>query len=398
MAGQVFTQSEMEELWLDIEHMVTPSWVTPVPTKLGTSGHGKLKVDQWRVLGTAYLPMTLTRLWAKTDETALSQRRQQILEATHSLVTAVNIASSRTTSCLAANMYQNNILTYIVQVKELFPDYRFRPNHHMAIHLHEYLHFYGPVHSWWTFPFERVIDMLQRITTNYITGQYEKTIAFSFNRAARLRALLSKDTCPPELQNCRDMFERLVKPDARSVSMMDMFGFLPQTDDFDDEDDGEDESYRTLERQCQLPDEIREAFKDSDIAEAPDTASLLDQLIINGIKYTVFSRNAGNSHILISNAATDPLIPAQIEHIIQTKDPSCYLVVRCHLPADVSYNPFQDFPGCRAQMLVLNEHDECLIVIQPEHVRSHFASCPVKWEDKNINIAISMAKEYNVAK
>jgi len=62
--------------------------------------------------------------------------------------------------------------SYLKGLKELFPDYKLCPNHHMALHLHEYILFYGPVHSWWTFPFERVIGMLQRISTNYQPGKY----------------------------------------------------------------------------------------------------------------------------------------------------------------------------------------------------------------------------------
>ena len=60
--------------------------------------------------------------------------------------------------------------SYMEGIKKLFPQYRFRPNHHMALHLHEYLCRFGPVHSWWTFPFERIIGMLQRIPTNFKIG------------------------------------------------------------------------------------------------------------------------------------------------------------------------------------------------------------------------------------
>jgi hypothetical protein len=42
----------------------------------------------------------------------------------------------------------------------------------MALHLAEYLRLYGPVHSWWTFPFERLIGMLQRIPNNFQNGQF----------------------------------------------------------------------------------------------------------------------------------------------------------------------------------------------------------------------------------
>jgi hypothetical protein len=42
----------------------------------------------------------------------------------------------------------------------------------MALHLHEYLLLFGPVHAWWTFSFERMIGMLQQMQTNSKIGMY----------------------------------------------------------------------------------------------------------------------------------------------------------------------------------------------------------------------------------
>lgn len=142
--------------------------MTSLPPKLGLSGHGKLKADQWRVLGTNILPVTLIRLWFNPDGTTdRAKRCHRILETTLHLVSAVTTATSRVTSAEHAKIYLDHMLAYLRGLKQLFPKYNFVSNHHMAIHLYEYLVFYGPVHSWWTFPFERVIGMLQRISTNY---------------------------------------------------------------------------------------------------------------------------------------------------------------------------------------------------------------------------------------
>ena len=61
---------------------------------------------------------------------------------------------------------------YLNNIKRLFPEYKLRPNHHMALHLHGYLRLFGPVHAWWTFPFERVIGMLQRTPHNSKIGMF----------------------------------------------------------------------------------------------------------------------------------------------------------------------------------------------------------------------------------
>ena len=67
----------------------------------------------------------------------------------------------------AASEYFEHMVNYRVQLQELFPEYKCHPNHHMALHLDEFLEMCGPVHGWWAFPFERMIGTLQRISTNY---------------------------------------------------------------------------------------------------------------------------------------------------------------------------------------------------------------------------------------
>jgi hypothetical protein len=164
----------MAELRSDIENMITPSWLTSVPTNLGEPSHGKLKADQWRTLGTTYLPVSLIRLWDQLEDgdDKRSQQCKKLLEVTLSLISAVVIASSRTTSLEKADLYLHHMWNYLKGLRELFPQYRFLPNQHMALHLAEYLRLYGPVHSWWTFPFERLIGMLQRIPNNFQNGQF----------------------------------------------------------------------------------------------------------------------------------------------------------------------------------------------------------------------------------
>lgn len=163
--GQVFTLGEMSLLWEDLERTVKPSWVTSVPTSL-TSGP-KLKSDQWRTLGSVYLPITLIRLWSAAGEDTWATHRRNLLALTMSLLSAVVIATSRVTTSKHASEYFEHMVNYRVQLQELFPEYKCHPNHHMALHLDEFLEMYGPVHGWWAFPFERMIGTLQRISTNY---------------------------------------------------------------------------------------------------------------------------------------------------------------------------------------------------------------------------------------
>lgn len=138
-----------------------PSWVSSVPAEFGSQGSGKLKADQWRALGTIHLPVAMAMLWSKSDD-----RHKQLLDVTFSLVSAIIVACSHVTSQKHAEMYRQYMNNYVEGIKVLFPDLKHRPNHHIALHLHEYILQYGPIHSWWTFPFERLIGIVQRIPNN----------------------------------------------------------------------------------------------------------------------------------------------------------------------------------------------------------------------------------------
>ncbi|SJK99061.1 uncharacterized protein ARMOST_02346 [Armillaria ostoyae] len=168
-AGHAITQEEMEVLWQDIEQMITPSWLSSIPARFGgANGDGKLKADQWRTIATTYMPVTLIQMWS---DSSASSKRRELLEFTMDLVQAVILVASHQTSQDLAGRYLSYMLSYRTRMKSLFPNYSAHPNHHIALHLSEYLLMFGPVHGWWTFPFERQIGMLERISTNYQPGK-----------------------------------------------------------------------------------------------------------------------------------------------------------------------------------------------------------------------------------
>ncbi|KAF8575642.1 hypothetical protein K439DRAFT_1369397, partial [Ramaria rubella] len=45
-------------------------------------------------------------------------------------------------------------------------------NHHVALPLEELIIVFGPVHSWWAFPFEWLIRQLEDISTNWKLGKH----------------------------------------------------------------------------------------------------------------------------------------------------------------------------------------------------------------------------------
>ncbi|KAF8867824.1 hypothetical protein BD779DRAFT_1615764 [Infundibulicybe gibba] len=67
--------------------------------------------------------------------------------------------------------YHKYMISYIEDLSDTHPDVTKRTNHHMALHIYNFLLLFGPVHSWWCFPFERLIGILQRLPTNNKFGK-----------------------------------------------------------------------------------------------------------------------------------------------------------------------------------------------------------------------------------
>lgn len=184
--SEAITPEEKEALWADLAAMVKPSWMTSVPAHFGgESSDGKLKADQWRTLGTVYMPITLIRLWAASEE---GSRRRELLSLTMDLVSAIILAASRTTSPVNAYYCAKFLASYRTRLSHLFPNYKCHPNHHMVLHIPEFLTLYGPIHGWWTFPLERLIGKLQRVPTNYKPGAIGDII-WRVNLISCLRAI-----------------------------------------------------------------------------------------------------------------------------------------------------------------------------------------------------------------
>ncbi|KZT11807.1 uncharacterized protein LAESUDRAFT_615925, partial [Laetiporus sulphureus 93-53] len=146
-----------------IQHAETPSWVSSVPYNFGAAAAGMPKVDKWCTVFTIHLPITfilllgLGSLCASDDNTsALSQ----ILDHTMQLVCAVLLACKHATTLSHIQHYQQYMQNYVSQLSTLFPNLEHESIHHMAFHISDFLKLFGPVHSWWCFPFERLIGKL----------------------------------------------------------------------------------------------------------------------------------------------------------------------------------------------------------------------------------------------
>ncbi|PPR02024.1 hypothetical protein CVT26_008718 [Gymnopilus dilepis] len=305
LCGHVLQAGEMSAIWSDLEQMLTPSWVTSVPSRLGQPSHGKLKADQWRVLGTTHLAISLVRLWALTETNdARSRRCYELLHVTQCLISAIIVASSHTVTTGSAETYLTYMLEYLNGIKRLFPEYRLKPNHHMALHVHKYLLLFGPMHSWWTFPFERLVGGLQRVPHNGKPSEMEGTIARAYTRMGNLQRLISKPGCPEVIHNSRPFFEALFfaqqREKLRVTVCPDLSGFDCQQSD--------------NVRECVLPPDLRFALLRADLG-GPSRAHMPSHIMINGMRYTTSSKHPGNACIMVMLPNVLEPVPAQLVYI-----------------------------------------------------------------------------------
>lgn len=151
----------------------TPSSLRSVPYNFGEAKARTLKADEWRTLATVYLPLALVSLWGEGSQHRTSEvaaNRRAILDHTMSLVSAVHIACLRFMTAARAQAYRGYIVAWMRDLRILHPHAPHRTNGHMALHVWDYLQLFGPVRSWWCFPYERLIGQLQRLPINHIFG------------------------------------------------------------------------------------------------------------------------------------------------------------------------------------------------------------------------------------
>ena len=158
-----------------IRDTVTPSWVESVPYNFGEAKAGKLKAYEWRLMASIYLPLALVSLWGEGSHQCsktVATKLRNVLDHTMMLFSAVYLACLRTITEARLTAYHHYMKTYVEDLHKHHPHISYRPTHHMVLHLYDFLILFGPVQSWWCFPFERLIGMLQRMPNNHKLGKF----------------------------------------------------------------------------------------------------------------------------------------------------------------------------------------------------------------------------------
>jgi hypothetical protein len=219
-------------------------------------------------------------------------------------------------------------------------------------------------------------------------GELEETISRSYTRSANLRGALCKSQCPQALQHCRAMFEKLVNPQTRNTLITDMLSLSS----LDDSDDNEGVTWQESTSRI-IPDDLYRALCTNLHSNLPRKAQFLSHLTMHGITYAVASKHAGNSCVLVSMEAGIKPFPARIEYIVQLATPNgvtTHIAIRRHKQADVTSDPFLQFPVIQARMW--SRVLEKLEIIPVQRICSHFSCLFMKWEDKEVALVLSLSR------
>jgi hypothetical protein len=144
-----------------IKVTVMPSWINSVPANYGENSAGSIKANEWHILSMIYIPIALVTLWGEKDGTPIPEGSHflNILDHSMALFQAVIVVCQ----------YRNLIKQWVDGLYKHHPhmiNHPRRLNVHASFHLYDFLLLFGPVISWWCFPFERLIGMLQKININ----------------------------------------------------------------------------------------------------------------------------------------------------------------------------------------------------------------------------------------
>lgn len=170
--GAVLGRDVMEEVWNDMKLTELPSWMSPAPPNWGTTSRGKLTADQWMVVCTVHLPVTLIRLWG-----SLTDRRFSLLSNFMDLTSAIQLATQRSITPQMIEDHERLITRYLTEMKALFKGNKIQPIHHVALHTGDFLRLFGPTHAVQAFGGERFLEVLGMQNVNNKSGTLARIIS-----------------------------------------------------------------------------------------------------------------------------------------------------------------------------------------------------------------------------
>lgn len=285
-----------------------------------------------------------------------------------SLMCALLVSCKRTVTPSRTNRYQNYIKRYVGRLTTLYPNTQHQSIHHVAFHIYDFLILFGPVHSWWCFPFERLIGHLQRIPHNHRFGK--PTVAVcryrTFVRASNLRRWLLRCEAPDFIKRCAALFTKIYSSKSNADPAMYQEGL-------------ESEKMQLQE----MPPSLRP------LLPGQSKTTLSARLRAHDLVYSRASTHLGNSMVMFypeGNHAALP-VPGSIHYIFKKGGVMRFAVRRyLKLPPGV-YDPFSRWPDFPAS-LWSSRTSEALEKVKVDNVYSQFVQYAVS-EDSIVLLSLS---------
>ena len=188
-----------------------PSWLTAAPHEVSAAQSGKLSADQWRTTCMVHLVVTLGRLWGSK---AHNDCFYAMFSNFMNLVTAVKLATMRSLMLQLISHFEACFRQYLSGLVKLY-EVNFSPNQHLALHIGYYMHQFGPIHTWHSFPFEQWNNVLQNINSNMHFGEIEITLFQCFCEIQMLFICWNNGLLLPILaQNLLPIFQQTFQSDC----------------------------------------------------------------------------------------------------------------------------------------------------------------------------------------
>ncbi|KAM6491028.1 hypothetical protein JOM56_013267 [Amanita muscaria] len=386
----ILNRPVLDEVAKDISKMTLPTWLTPPPMNIGSARLGKLKADIWRTLVSVNLVITLIRIWGTPGAT---EREKAMLENFLALATAIRWSTSRTTSEQHIAIFEQEIQLYFKTFLALFSSDALVPNHHATLHLAECLRAFGPVHGWWTFPFERFNGLIQRQKTNNKPNEMEVTFMHKFCQAATVKAFMNSDEGSTSLAPLKTPFRKHIGKDLNLPVVQDLRALAakvianshPAWQDGKPTRDLPDPVYDAL---SQYMDRHTEPL----VRLAPDfrvprVMQRLPKLELKGFTYTTVKQSKKNSHIHYMDTISHERRAGVIEEIfVHRRVQSGGWVVetlfavrpyRNLSPALAMQDPYLKYP--RLDIRLHHNSFELMQVVHPDNVLNHIATCHISY-------------------
>ncbi|PVF98353.1 hypothetical protein CPB86DRAFT_705260 [Serendipita vermifera] len=163
----IINDNFLKAIWEDIGAISYPPDHTDLPPhKLGLVSEGNLKAAQWPNICIALLP-SLTKEWSRYPKPS---NQHEWLKNFYHLIGLTRLLFLHSVTHTDVAKFKQHSLEYIKGLQSLFNSHHMKPNHHYLLHLGDMMEMYGPMRSWWSFPYERLNGEIRKTQINDIAG------------------------------------------------------------------------------------------------------------------------------------------------------------------------------------------------------------------------------------